>query len=583
MHILCMVVEHQADSWCRTEEHPPWDPRCRFYQLRKECQAFKASLPRQHALTPQNIQAHISMKTSTPYILVHTVYLLSQIMLHREYVPFLPIRCSKPQGPLDPPTFPPEKYDVPPGFWEESARECFKAARDVMDLVRSCQEWNALVETPIVGFTIYTVAFVGVYCINFPWMDPAGFMCTRPSEAQSKAAGGKMGESKGFAAARKALEMVGQMRPRLQMADGWFKTITRIHKYMRRMKSDYRKNTTSGDSTTSESENSPLSTRHLSLREGGAGGGLDEYKLLERTLNEFGNLEDQDIEMADADQRALSRGLDAVYDDSGSGTTVKSDEPDLRTAVVDPARSESAPWNAINVTPGAPKPREDTSTPNSGQFRSYESYHQTQPPYQQPHQHQHPQQHQTQQQQPEYAPQINAFRPMYSQHDPSSGAGRPPSLTSQASHSATTPSEPSPGFHRQQQQAQSYGTWTPHNAGSAYQPMQPPPPSQAPAPNGLRNQHSAASPAYPTPGYQHTPQQMQPPAPMHEPAPPQPWNAMEKEAWLDSLHTGLGGDDVAAFVDGGDFAEWVAMSNSRGFGGGWLSQVWQGPGMPGTQ
>lgn len=56
----------------------------------------------------------------------------------------------------------------------------------------------------------------------------------------------------------------------------------------------------------------------------------------------------------------------------------------------------------------------------------------------------------------------------------------------------------------------------------------------------------------------------------------QPWNPMEKEAWLDSLDTRLGGDDIAAFVDGGDFAEWAAMSNTRGgFGaGGWLSQVW---------
>jgi hypothetical protein len=91
-------------------------------------------------------------------------------MLHREYVPFIPLRCKKPEGPLDPPLFPPAKYDVPPGYWEDSARQCFKAARDLVDLARTCQEWNVLVQTPIVGFAIYTVAFVGVYCINFPWM-----------------------------------------------------------------------------------------------------------------------------------------------------------------------------------------------------------------------------------------------------------------------------------------------------------------------------------------------------------------------------------------------------------------------------
>lgn len=512
---------------------------------------------------------------------MHTVYLLSQIMLHREYVPFLPLRCSRPQGPLDPPMFPPEKHAVPPNFWEDSARECFKAARDVMDLVRSCQEWSALVETPIVGFTIYTVAFVGVYCINFPWMDPDGFMCTKLGpEGQGQADRGKMGESKGFAAARKALEMVGQMRPRLQMADGWFKTINRIHKYMRRMKSDYRK-ATSAESTTSESENSPLSTRHLSLREGGAGGGLDEYKLLERTLKEFGNLDNQDIEMVDAEQHGGPRALDAVYDDSGSGTTVKSEEAEHRTAPNgDIARTESGPWNAINTTPGAPKPGEETATPNSGQFRSYESYHQPQQAYPQSH----PSQHLQHPQQPGYAQQINGFRPMYSPHDAASAAGRPPSLTSPGSHTATTPSETSPGFQRApHQQAPPYSNaWTAHSSAPPYQPMQPP---QAPYPTGVpphthpsQHHHSVAQ-AYPTPGHQPLP----PAPPTHEPHPPpqqEQWAAMGKEtAFLDPLVTGLGGDDVAAFVDGGDFAEWAALSSSRGFGGGWLSQIW-GPGVP---
>ena len=84
-------------------------------------------------------------------------------MLHREYVPFIPLRCPKPQGPLDPPLFPSDEYQIPPGFWDESARECFKAAGDLIGLLRTCEEWQVLVETPIVGFATYTVAFVGMY------------------------------------------------------------------------------------------------------------------------------------------------------------------------------------------------------------------------------------------------------------------------------------------------------------------------------------------------------------------------------------------------------------------------------------
>ena len=562
-----------ADRSCRTEKYPPWDSRCTFYQLRKECQDFRASLPRQHALTTQNTQAHISLKTSTPYTLVHTVFLLAQIMLHREYVPFLPIRSSKPEGPLDPPTFPADKYDVPPGFWRDSARECFKSARDVMDLVRSCQEWNALVETPIIGFAIYTVAFVGVYCINFPWMDPDGYMCTKPTaDAHTKGDFVKPGASKGFEAARKALEMIGQMRPRLHMADGWFKTINRIHKYMRKMKSDYRKNTAPNDPSTSESDNSPLSTRHLSLREGGLGGGLEEWKLLERTLKDFGNLEDQDIEMVDGEERLVSRPLDAVYDDSNSGTTVKSEEVDPRGGpAAEHSRPEIGPWNAINAAPGASHRHEETATPHSSQFRTYDSYQRVQQSYQPPQQTSQQQQHQ---QQPGYAQQINSFRPVYSPHD-APGPGAPPSLTSPASHSATTPSEPSPGFQRQaqQQQQQGYPAW-PQSHNPQYQ-MQPPQSSSYM--NGILNPPHDSTPmqaaqAYSTPSHhQQGPAQMQVPQ-------PQPWNPMEKEAWLDSLDTRLGGDDVAAFVDGGDITEWATMSANRGYGGGWLSAVWGGAG-----
>ncbi|EME78957.1 serine threonine kinase fungal-specific transcription factor [Pseudocercospora fijiensis CIRAD86] len=503
LEIYGKVIRWSCSGGRRVEEHPPWDSRCEFYRLRRQCQEFKAALPRQHSLTPQNTQAHISLKTSTPYTLVHTVYLLCQIMLHREYVPFIPIRCSKPEGPMDPPTFPPEKYHVPPGFWEESARECFRSAREIMDLVRTCQEWCALVETPIVGFAVYTVAFVGVYCINFPWMDPEGYMGTRPEPNSRPDMTAKPGESKGFEAARKALEMIGMMRTKLRMADGWFKTINRMHKYFRKIKNDYKKNVQAIES--SSEGDSPISTRHLSLREGGLGGGLDEYKLLERTLIDFGNLEDQDVEMTDANRNDPNKPLDAVYDDSSPGTTVKSEEHGdrLPAATSEPQqKADGGAWSAINAGPGAPAApssrHPSTSTPSSGQFRSYDSY-----PHQQ---HSQPPQaaipsSQAPPQPGSYQHQIGGFRPSYSDR-PSPSAGPPPSLTSPASQSAT-------------------GTT----------------PSQA------------------------------------HPSPPYDRHAPAYGACID---TRLGGDDVAAFVDGGELAEWANMAASQGFGGGWLSAVWQG-------
>lgn len=553
----------------RTEELPPWDPRCTWYKLRQQLSEFKASLPRQHTLTPQNTQAHISLKTSTPYTLVHTVYLLCQIILHREYVPFIPIRCSKPQGPLDAPTFPPDRYNVPPYFWEDSARELFKAARQIMDLVRSCQEWNALVETPIVGFAIYTVAFVGVYCINFHWMDPEGYMCTQPTSASSaRLDNSNSGESKGFEAARKALEMIGQMRPRLHMADGWFTTINRMHKYFRRMKSDYRKNVRAMESGSSGNEDASDSSRYLSLREGGSSGGLDEWKLLERTLQEFGKLVDHDVEMTDTGLRPGSRATDALYDDSSAEATVKSEERDQRATAPEQPKAEGGPWNAINTAPGAAAPRNPSvsSTPTSAPFRPYDSY---------PAQYQQAQQLPTPQARPPpsiYAHHINNFRPSYSADTPAP-SGAPPSLTP-TSRTASTPSQPSPPF--EHRPSNSYG-WTPPNTSYAMQPPQP-----ATYTNGVpyhNQQPSPLQPAHvaypPPPPPQHHQQQLQPAPILQEPpqVQQQVWDAYQKEAWLNSLHTRMSADDLAAFVDGGDIADWASREYSQP---GWLNTIWGG-------
>ena len=105
--------------------------------------------------------------------------------------------------------------------------------------------------------------------------------------------------------------------------------------------------------------------------------------------------------------------------------------------------------------------------------------------------------------------------------------------------------------------------------------MQPQQPAYA---NGIPHQRHQLTPLQ-TPGAYTTPfQQLQPyvqaPMPMQEQH--QPWKQVEKEAWLNNLDTRLGGDDIAAFVDGGELADWTNMASQRGYGGGWLTTVWGG-------
>lgn len=472
-------------------------------------------------------------------------------MLHREYVPFIPLRCSRPEGPLDPPLFPQDKYDIPPGFWDESARECFKPAREIIDLVRSCQEWTALVETPIVGFAVYNVAFAGVYAINFPWMDTGSHLSTRFSSADPK----KVEDRSGFEAVSKALEMIGQMRSKVKMANGWFRTINRMYQYFRQIKRDYKKNVAAMENS-SESESSPVSTRHLSLREGGIGGGLDEFRLLERTLHDFGNLEDQ-VEVTDTGQRPTSKQFDGIQDDahSHSGTTVKSEEADTRVGA-SAQRTGSVPWNAINAVPDSANSRTgSTSTSSNGAFRTYDYY------YDQQHQQQ-PHPAQSQSQHPGDSSQPPLARPFDSVQDNPNG-----SLTSPISRPVSAPSQPSPSFEQQQHHHQHHRPWF------QYQASYPMPANQGPYNDGYpypqqQTPSIHAAGAHPTPG--HHPQHH-----MHDPHAMQgmhhPWNEVEKEAWLNSLPTEFGGDDYAAFADGADFGDYAM----RGYPG-WMGTLWEG-------
>jgi hypothetical protein len=413
-----------------------------------------------------------------------------------------------------------------------------------------------LVESPIVGFAIYTVAFVGVYCINFPWMDPRGQMCTQLVENQ----GGPPIESKGFEAARKSLEIIGQMRPRLHMAAGWFKTINKMHRYLRRMKKDFAKNTQANESA-SESGSSPVSSRQLSLREGGIGGGLDEYKLLERTLKEFGNLDDHDVEMADVN--FSNKPLDNVYDDnSNSGTTVKSEEGD-RSLLSDQAKPDG-PWNAINTAPGAGRQTPTSAPTSNGVWRSYEPLTASGPFSTQTH---------SAPPSTYMQPQVNNFRPIYQPHDAAVPSGvRLPSLTSPSPGTRTASISSQPSAYHHHHASNASNAWAAHNPAYG---MQPPPQDYASAPNtrlGGQQPMLNAMHAYPTPGSQVQP--MGPP--QHITENQQLYDPMAKEAWLTAVNTGLGGDDVAAFIDGGEMEDWASMAASRGFGQGWLSTVWGG-------
>ncbi|CZT42338.1 related to general repressor of transcription [Rhynchosporium secalis] len=319
--IFGRLSEYSYAGGRRAEKRPPWDERTKFYQLRQQLKDFRGALPSNLTYTEANLSAHIEKRNATTYASLHTLYSLCLIMLHREYIPFIPIRCEKPIGPLDEPSFPEDKYRIPPGFWEESAEGIMKAARDIIDIVKTCQEDNALPESPLIGFAIYQAAFVYLYAAHFPQMDMAYHLVPEAGLDAADDEAGLAGLTK---------RMLSDMTPRLKMVRGYLKTLLRMKNYFHQVLANF--------------------YGRFKQKPPFDGGGLEEYKRYERILKEFGELKDADQTMGSDASDALdqSRSRASTNEIVGPGSN---GEPMQGIEGAPPQRQNGATsWAPINAT-----------------------------------------------------------------------------------------------------------------------------------------------------------------------------------------------------------------------------------------
>lgn len=87
-------------------------------------------------------------------------------------------------------------------------------------------------------FASYMIAMLGIYTAHFPWMDISSSQQARITDT-----------------GRGAAELVSSFIPRFRMADGWFKTIGRIHHLFSRTKKDLQRHHRSSIYSSSERQN----------------------------------------------------------------------------------------------------------------------------------------------------------------------------------------------------------------------------------------------------------------------------------------------------------------------------------------
>ncbi|KAG9240158.1 fungal-specific transcription factor-like protein [Calycina marina] len=322
IEIFGRLAEWSCAGGRRIETKPPWDSSTRVQQITKELHEFHTALPANLKFAEDNLSAHIEKRSVTAYVSLHTMYLLCMIMLHREYIPSLPFRCKKPQGPLDEPTFP--LTTEAEGFWEDSAESMCRAARDIVVITRTCQDNNVLPESPMISFAIFQAAFVGIYIHHFRHMDTGCYITHFQEDAHQSESEDSFHII--------AISILESMVPQLSMAK-------RNRKMLQEMDSKYRE--------FEESYKSQFPTAPFE------GGGLEQFKADEAALRDFGTVKDTDKNMTSDTPEARSRA-------STSEANGESSRHNSGGGIQSTAGSERRPtvgnnaWSAVNQTQSPP-------------------------------------------------------------------------------------------------------------------------------------------------------------------------------------------------------------------------------------
>ncbi|PSS05284.1 fungal-specific transcription factor domain-domain-containing protein [Coniella lustricola] len=251
------------------EKYPPWDPRTKFYKLRRKLEAFYADLPPTFTLSTSNYHRHENHQASSVYVSLHMLGNVCTIMLHREYVPFLPIRCDRPRGPLDEPTFPEGQFDIPEGFWDDSAERLFRASRAIVDLIEICRDKLPL--SGLVLFAIWVAAFVGQYAWHFPHMDQQRYMLVSDGDQEDHGSSQADIDVTTTGPTGSCYQTLVRISPWLKMASTYVGYFKDIDNFILKVKQDYQRHL---EADSDRPRGSPQNDGKQPI----CGGGLEEWK-----------------------------------------------------------------------------------------------------------------------------------------------------------------------------------------------------------------------------------------------------------------------------------------------------------------
>ena len=114
----------------------PWNTSSEWFQLNNKISEIQNNLPNDNKFSLENINLSFHNNYNSLYCSFHLTLLISKIILHREFIPFIPSDNTGAKGPFDKL---PWLNNAPTDWWKNSAKVCFQSACDVATILQRCR------------------------------------------------------------------------------------------------------------------------------------------------------------------------------------------------------------------------------------------------------------------------------------------------------------------------------------------------------------------------------------------------------------------------------------------------------------
>ncbi|KAK4058871.1 hypothetical protein OIO90_000317 [Microbotryomycetes sp. JL221] len=165
------------------DRRPPWQTESTFATLRSQLLQFEQSLPKDFEYNDSNFTAHCLIGQGRLYAMLHLLYNTATLILHRDYLPFLPppnfkptdsywigvclVGCKAGDGPIDgEPLY--GDATSPSDWWQASFNCAAVAAGNVADILSMSISHGSMISHPFAGFAALASTTIHLHLKYWP-------------------------------------------------------------------------------------------------------------------------------------------------------------------------------------------------------------------------------------------------------------------------------------------------------------------------------------------------------------------------------------------------------------------------------